>query len=302
MQETNIILKIKSLINSIVLQRVGFLILEDPHKLINYTIVDLANNTDTSVGSIVRFCKELGFNSYTEFKTAITIELVTSDVRNSEQDENYKSKGKIIDNILKISQTTLEQTSETLDSGKLQEIAHLISETTSVVINGVGASYISAEHLSFKLSRLGIHTQVLKDIHKGLYLSLTPLKKVCIFISATGTTEDVILLATSFKERDNYCIAITNSINSPLSKICHMTLATTGIEDQLKSGELSSKISQMIVIEAIADYIRDMSPERDAIYNTIIKNFTVLKEEKNKKGRDKDKEKDQDQEKEAQEE
>lgn len=261
-----IVPKIESLINSMTpaLRRVGLDVINNPDDIISKSINDLVERTNTSLGTVVRFCKEIGFDSYGEFKTALTIEKGYADKVKygaSKSDE-------VIENIFEEIIVTMNTTKLLYNQAQINTIAKKILTVNNIYLCGVGTSSPTTEYIYFKLIQMGLKANVVKDVHYGLQnIKVAKETDMILFISAKGTTVDLITLAHAFKKKDIYSVLISNSSRSPLVDICDETITIGGYETSGNGGSSFVKVNQMFIIEAILTTLKTMLPESQYDYD-----------------------------------
>ncbi|TIO06941.1 MAG: MurR/RpiR family transcriptional regulator, partial [Mesorhizobium sp.] len=59
------------------LLRISEYVLNDPAKVVNQTITEVADGSGSSEASVLRFCRDIKFSSFQRFKLALGIELST---------------------------------------------------------------------------------------------------------------------------------------------------------------------------------------------------------------------------------
>ena len=72
-----------------------------------------------------------------------------------------------------------------------------------------------------------------------------------IVISYSGATTEVVECMKIMKENKTPIIAITRCVNSPVSELADQKLYTTANESVFRSGAMSSRISQLCIIDML---------------------------------------------------
>lgn len=129
-----------------------------PHKVETFTIHQLAIETDSSVGSILRFCQKIGYSGFKEFKFELSQNLYQSEQDISQQDKYYLNK--II-------------TAEKVLTTNNQEVINLITSLTNHSINillGTYYSGIPAQYLYNGLIDLGYSSNLATNVTDGEHL------------------------------------------------------------------------------------------------------------------------------------
>lgn len=105
----------------------------------DFTARDLARATSTSVASIQRLCKKLGYRGYKELKIAVEREAGTRLAPAETVDVNFPfapgdSQRTIVANMTTLYETTVDDTQKLLDPVELERAARLMAQAQSVEI------------------------------------------------------------------------------------------------------------------------------------------------------------------------
>ena len=74
---------------------------------------------------------------------------------------------------------------------------------------------------------------------------------VHVIISSSGSTIDSVKIAELAKSRGAFVIGISNRSKSPLVAVCNLTLIASWPETPLTGGAFPSKISQLLIVDAL---------------------------------------------------
>lgn len=144
--------------------RIGDAVLAAPAEIVGLTVSELADRTDTSVGSVVRFCQDnLGLKGFHDLKLRLAAETAPS------ADAGVQAPGTPTDTVravLAAATAGLEQLPGSLDYTVLAEIVRLLRRAERVLVAGVGTSAPIAADAGYRLRMLGVRTEVLTDPHQ----------------------------------------------------------------------------------------------------------------------------------------
>ncbi|WP_312895877.1 MurR/RpiR family transcriptional regulator [Rhizobium laguerreae] len=240
------------------LQRVADYTLEDPQAVLYKSITELAEDAESSEASVMRFCRELGFTGFQNFKLALAQELATQS-----QTSVPISTGDPVQNLVETARTALDETERLLDRGIIQAVAQELLQAKHIEIFGVAASAITAQYLEYKLARLGVHSHIARDAHLATMAAATSNPAdVYFLISSSGSTLDTVKIAELAHARGARVIGITNRSKSPLAATCTHVLLASWPETPLTGGAFPSKISQLLIVDALASYMTMAEPDR----------------------------------------
>ena len=230
-------------------------ILENPRMVVDLTIHDLAKQTFSSASTIVRLCHHTGYAGYREFRKAVAHELAVRErTRKVEQKEISHSDSirEIIDKITYKNIVSLEETMALMDEQVLRECVELIRRARVIYLFGMGASLCAARDAYLKFLRLNRLCVINEDWHSQLLQARNATSEdLGIVISYSGATVEVIECMKALKENKTPVIAITRCIDSPVAELADQKLYTTANESIFRSGAMSSRMSQLNIIDIL---------------------------------------------------
>ena len=233
-------------------------VLDNPELVATMNISQLALASSTSVASVVRFSKAVGFKGYPEFRMALVSELsrlAHTGIETSELDGGITVNDSAADVIRKIAQAdarAIQSTAERLDVASFTATIDAWEKAKIVGVFGVASGAYVAMDLQLKLNRLGKNSVAWKDAHMALTsIALLGKGDVLVAISHSGTTVDVVDVMTEFKARGVKIILITNTLRSPSTAIADLVLYTSARETTFRSGATASRIAQLTVVDCL---------------------------------------------------
>lgn len=240
------------------LQRVANFALEDPQAVLYKSITELAEDARSSEASVMRFCRDLGFAGFQNFKLALAQELATL-----QQPSTNSVQGDTVVDLIETARKALDETERLLDRRTIKAVANELLKARHIEIFGVAASAITAQYLEYKLARLGLQSHIARDAHLATMAGATSsASDVYFLVSNSGSTIDTVKTAELAHSRGAKVVGITSRIKSPLAAVCDYLLLASWPETPLTGGAYPSKISELLIVDAIASYITKASPER----------------------------------------
>ena len=233
-------------------------ILQDPVHVSRMNISKLAEHSDTSVASVVRFSKTVGYKGFPEFRMALVGEVsrmgqVGIDI--SELDSGITvedSPAEIIRKIAAADALAIQATAQRLDVASFSAVVNAWEKAKAIGIFGVASGGFVAMDLQLKLNRQGKNAIAWRDIHNALTsLSLLGPGDALVAISHSGTTVDTVDVMQEFKNRGVIIILITNALRSPATAIADIVLFTSARETTFRSGATASRIAQLTVVDCL---------------------------------------------------
>ena len=230
-----------------------YLLLKE-RRILNMSAKEISEITGTSAPTVVRFSKKLGFNSLNEMKLSLSISFENnkSDKKFEYLDEDLSVRN-IINGIRQTFKNIVYVTSDLIKEDELEKAIEILINAKSIYIFGVGVSGLVGLDFYYKLSRIGKRCVYHNDAHLQVTSSVLIEKDdVALVISYSGETREVILCAENIKKNNVKLISITKaSIDNKLSNISDITLNVPYVEKSLREGAISSRISQLAIIDML---------------------------------------------------
>lgn len=231
-------------------QKVGDYVLNYMEGVVHKTVKTLSSEINVGETTVLRFCKKLGYKSFSDFKLSLS-----KDLFNLESIKNTNEMGQLESYIYQSMfniQNTIEQTYKRMDFNIIQKVAQLLKKANRIIFIGSSASGISSEYAQNKFIKIGKNIEYYSDNHMELMnCSTVTSKDVVVAISSSGLTKDTVNATSIAKSENAKIITITNSENTPLTKHADFCLFTIGKEILLQGGSIESKVSQDFIIDTI---------------------------------------------------
>lgn len=239
-------------------QRVADRILHDPSSAAGLSIRALAESSETSTTSVVRFYKRLGYSTYQDLRLDLASEATRERVTHEEfagASGDINPSDTLVDIVQKVALNeilSIEDTVEVLDLESLSSAIESLKEASRIDIFGVGASAIVGTDLQQKLNRIR-RTSLIWAEASSAWTSAAILGSgaVAIGISHSGRTLDVAEYLQLARSSGARTIALTNFPDSPVAREADIILRTAARENLFRSGALGSRIAQLMVVDCL---------------------------------------------------
>jgi len=215
-------------------------------------IVDLAAAAGVSEPTVVRFCRAIGFDGFQGFKLTLA-QFVASNTsyeqfRLDSRDSVEEFKEKIFDSTM----GNLMRVKSDLDAANLEKAIVALAQTRRVDCYGFGASAPICSDAQHKFFRLNMSAAAYSDPHLQTMAAVTLQPgDVVIAISQTGRTKDLLHTTQLAMDAGATVIALCPS-NTPLAQQVQIPLYIDLDEDKELNTLMSSRITQMVVIDVLA--------------------------------------------------
>jgi DNA-binding MurR/RpiR family transcriptional regulator len=169
----------------------------------------------------------------------------------------------VVRGVVTEAQRAISDTGELIDEDDIETAARRLLGAQRIAIFGVGASGIIAEYFLYKLIRLGLSASAHRDPHlASMSTALLGKSDVAIGISSSGSIRDTVEALRLGREAGAFTIAITNRPRSPLTAHAELVLLAANPESPLTGGAVLSKVSQLLLLEALFNVMLRLEPDR----------------------------------------
>ncbi|UOQ84337.1 MurR/RpiR family transcriptional regulator [Gracilibacillus salinarum] len=230
-------------------------ILANPEEASKQTIYQLAERTYSSPASIIRLCKKNSFSGFKEFSKSLLFEqAVRQSYKNEKMTDVTKvdSVKEVVDKVTNKNILSLEETASLLDYDVIDQCVQAIYQCEKLVLFGIGASLIVAKDAQLKFTRINKMVYVAEDWHTQLLMAKNmTARDLGIVISYSGETKEMIQCANTVQENQAGLISITKYGSATISKMANHKLFVAANEYAFRSGAMSSRISQLNLIDIL---------------------------------------------------
>jgi DNA-binding MurR/RpiR family transcriptional regulator len=240
------------------LARVAAVIRENPSIVVDLTINELADACSTSVASVVRFCRAIGFSGYAPLRMALATELGKEAAQFSTRGafgseiSDEDSLHEAVSKLAALELLAIEDTIAQLDFDVLEAAISAIDDAERILLYGIGASHFVAEDLAHKLLRVGRNARVLADAHEAVTATvLNAGPTVAIGFSHSGVTPETLRFLRTASANGAATIAVTSAKDSPLARAADHALYTEVRESTFRAGAMISRIAQLALVDCL---------------------------------------------------
>ena len=242
-------------------RKVAELILQNPARFTGAGLAELAIAADVSQPTVIRFCRKLEFEGYSDFKVAFaqgTAVVPTAFHQDVTSDDSVKA---IVHKVADSAVAAITSARDAIDSECAAQAASLIANARRVECFGNGAARVVAVEAHNKIYRLGIPCAITADVFTQTILAGTLQGgDVILYVSFSGEADlhlDSLKLAKSMGAQ---VIAVTRP-GSKIAREAHVSVAISIAEDFESFTPISTPVTFMIVIDAIAMCAAQLLPK-----------------------------------------
>lgn len=234
-------------------RKIADYILSHAEEVIYLSITELADRTDTSEASIIRFAQRLGYAGYAALKIALTIDRRDSAAPLPSDLEPGADIAALKHTILRVNSESLRDTAELLDNTALSNAVEALMGARRIDAYGIGGSAVVVHDAYFMLMQIGLPIVAIADPHLQM-MSAVQLTTgdVALAISLSGSTRDTIEALQAARDAGATCLCITRYARSPITRVAHITLLAAARPATVGGHNLLGRVAQLAVIDILA--------------------------------------------------
>jgi RpiR family carbohydrate utilization transcriptional regulator len=256
-------------------QRIAEYIAQNPREVVHMSVSEVAERTESSEGSVIGLCKNLGATGFQQLKMALAQEMVLPVQLIHEDLVATDDSAAVMRKVFQSNVQALHDTQSVLDIGAIEKAVRIIKAAKRIEIYGIGSAATIAEDAHYRMLRIGLNAKAVVDSHvQGISASLTGPDVAVLTVSHSGSTHETVLATRLAKEAGAKTICITNFGKSPIQAFADVLLFTMARETSFRTEAMTSRLAQLAIIDvlisclALADY--------DKSVKTLRRTFDVL--------------------------
>ncbi|MDQ1146115.1 DNA-binding MurR/RpiR family transcriptional regulator [Bacillus sp. SORGH_AS 510] len=211
---------------------------QNAEKVAYMRIRELADETHVSTATILRFCRKVNCEGFSEFKVKLKMHL----------EGNKKT-------VIKSAQHSIVEFFERTLKGdieeKIRQAASLVHTADNVIFIGIGSSGILAEYGARYFSSLGKFSLYIKDPHFPIHTKLRD-NSVTIALSVSGENNFTVTHLNQLKQEGSKIISITNNKLSTIAKMSDINIPYYVTEEFFEEANITTQVPVVYILESIA--------------------------------------------------
>ncbi|GGA48372.1 MurR/RpiR family transcriptional regulator [Paenibacillus physcomitrellae] len=264
------LVRLRELVNTLTSseRKVADFILNDPQRIIDMSVAQLAEESGGSQAAVIRLCKSAGFKGYQELKLKVAGDLQTQGFANGYQEIKPDSTiAELMETVSNNNMQSIVDTMKILTPALVEKAVETLVQAKQIFFYGVGASNLIALDAQQKFMRINKLSMAFMDPDQQLISSVMLTKEdVVVGISYSGETQTVVDCLKHAKERGAAVISITRYGNNPVSELADIPLYISSTEMEIRSGATSSRITQLNLIDILYLAVSSRNYEQSVRY------------------------------------
>lgn len=240
------------------MQRVAEVLRDNPAIVLDMSISGMAATCDTSVASVIRFCRVLGLSGYRQLRMSLATELgreaaqFRSGMTMGAEIAKSDSLQEVASKVATLEMLAIDETVTNLDFAALDRVVAALDKAQRILLFGIGASQFVAQDLQHKLFRIGRNAFLLSDPHEAWSAALlSPPDTVALGFSHSGETTDTVRYLEIAGSSGALTVAVTGSPDSALAEAANERLISHARESRLRAGAMVSRIAQLAIVDCL---------------------------------------------------
>ncbi len=231
-------------------RRVADWILAQPERLMEASMLDVAQACDVSDTTVLRMCRSSGFAGYTDLKLALARDLATpmqlihDDIADDDDPTTIAKK------VFARAVLSLQDTVEVIDPDAFNAAFELLDSARGVLVGGVGTSGVVGQAFYQRCRRLGISCDAPQDPQvQNIHAALLGSGDLVVAISFSGETRTVVAMAERARKTGAAVIAVTGNRESHLAKAADVVLQS--VSHETRNEPIAARLCQLSLLDAL---------------------------------------------------
>lgn len=250
-------------------KRIADLMIDQPVKVVNLPIKEMAKLAGTSEAAIVRFSKRLGLSGIKVVKVELARELHTIDTEKKPSKIEFTDSVEVLkEKVFNNSIQALYNTEKILSPKLIDDAAQAIIKAKRMMIFGVGIAQVVGEDFRLKLAQIDKLAHLANDSFTAVSMlgNFEP-GDVLFAITSSGRSKEIIEVIKYAKKQRITIILLTQKVPSPALRMADIALAMAKEENEIKVGTMTVRIVQLAIIDAV--YLRIGSIQSEAVIKSL---------------------------------
>lgn len=237
-------------------RKVATYVIESPQEVTGLTVHQLAKKCEVASSAVIRFCKSVQLQGFSELKIELARELGS---KREEQKNALPSVGHesgteaVVRKVFHAGMNTLQDTLDKLDFAKVKRMSEILVRAKHIFLFGVGTSATVVTDAQYRLSQLGLWSTACTDILlMGVTAANLEAGDVVLAISHSGRTKVVVDAVRLAKKKGATVIAITSFTDSLLYQESDVAATVFADEVTYPVEAVSARVAHICLVDSLA--------------------------------------------------
>jgi DNA-binding MurR/RpiR family transcriptional regulator len=226
------------------------------------SVTQLAGAAETSLSTVVRFCRSIGLAGFQDLKLALARETMPAVQRIQGDVEAGDSPGDVLGKVLHAGSVALEEAEKAVSASTFSEMVGLVTSSRRLLFAAVGTSAPLAMDAAYRLTTLGLEALAPSDVHvQHVTASMLRPDDLCLAISHTGSTRETLSTVETARKAGAKTAALTSFDRSPLTDLVDLVLVAGSRETAFRVEAMASRLVHLTVLDALFVAVALEDPE-----------------------------------------
>ncbi len=237
-------------------RKVATYVINAPQEVTGLTVHQLAEKCGVASSAVIRFCKTVQLQGFSELKLELARELGS---RREEQRNTVPSVGHesgtegVVRKVFGAGMSTLQDTLDKLDFLKVEKMSQALVRAKHIFIFGLGTSSTVVNDAQYRLSQLGLRATACTDIlQMGVTASNMEEGDVVLAVSHSGRTKAVVDAVRLAKKSGATVLAITSFTDSFLYRESDIAATVFADEVTYPVEAVSARVAHICLVDSLA--------------------------------------------------
>lgn len=212
-------------------------------RVVDMTIREVASEAHVSTTTVLRLCKKLGFDGFSEFK--IKLKLNFEEERLSKVSDETSE---LINFLQCVENSKLDK--------KVEELSEMMKKAENIIFIGNGTSGVLSQYAARFLSSLGKFAVYMDDPYFPMNLKYYE-NSMVIALSVSGETRIIIEFINKLRSEGCKIASITNTEDCTIAKISDINLAYYIKESKVGNNNITSQLPVIYIVERLGKKVMD---------------------------------------------
>jgi RpiR family carbohydrate utilization transcriptional regulator len=242
-------------------RRVAEVIVNAPDAVIHQSVSEVAEAAEASTATVVRFAQRLGFRGFHELKLALAQDAATFQPRpGSESEEEPTS---ILARVTAAGAEAVRDAGALVEPDQFSAAVDAIVAARRILFVAVGTSAPLAQDGGYRFRLVGFDADFPTDVHmQHVAARMLQPGDVCVAISYSGSTREVVACVEAAREAGARTVAITSFLRSPLTEVAELSLIAGSREVSFRLEAMASRLAHMALIDTLLVACTEQDEER----------------------------------------
>lgn len=241
---------------SVTERRIADYVLKEPQAALQLNSQELADTTAASAATVTRFAHHLGFKTFSELKLQLAADVSSQEAQADWEPDITVNEpvSEINDKLLHNAARAMHETADQVRPEVIGELVDTLRHASQIICFGVGASYLIAQDIAQKWTRIGYNIVAGDDLNRLLPMAVSgdPQSKVFWFISNSGESPEAIVGAQMVHAAGCKVVAITGVGKNHLAELADIALQTSNpLEAKMRVAATQSLHAQLFLVDVV---------------------------------------------------